>query len=72
MAQTCGPGASIQRDTETGCSRQPGFRCEVFSETELPVLSILGNPGGKKRAGADTPRLFLLSVLLSRVSANRR
>jgi hypothetical protein len=33
----------IHRDAEKGCSRKPGFRYQVFSETELPVYGILGN-----------------------------
>ena len=38
----------------------------------LWVGDLLGSSIGTKRAEADIPRLFLLSVLLSRVSANRR
>jgi hypothetical protein len=37
--------ASIHRDAEKGCSRKLGFRCTEFSETELPEMEILGNPG---------------------------
>jgi len=36
--------AFIHSIAEKGYSRKLGFRLEGFSETELPVLDILGNP----------------------------
>jgi hypothetical protein len=35
-----------------GCLYSPSCREQVFSETELPLMSLLGNSDGVKRAGA--------------------
>jgi hypothetical protein len=41
----------MQRTAESSNSRKPGFRLAGFSETELPMLGVLGNTGHRKRAG---------------------
>jgi hypothetical protein len=49
--------AHIQLPSESANSRKLSFRYVRFSETELPIFSVLGNSEGIKRAGASTPRL---------------
>ena len=52
----------IHRIAESNNSRKLGFRYVRFSETELPIFSVLGNSEGRKaqkeRRGVETPPLY--------------